>query len=226
MNYTFQFGDVLRYWPLLLEGALNTLLYSAAGMLLGLLIGVIGAVWRNSRYVPLRAIAALYVEVVRNTPLLVQLFVAFFVLPSIGISLSASQAAVLALVFNNGAYMTEIIRAGIENINRSQREAAASLGLTRWQAFRWVIILQALDWVYPAMISQFVLMMLSSSIISAIGADELTAFGSRIQSDTFRPLEVYVLCAVIYLALTFLVRGVFEAAAIALFPRRRRLKRT
>ena len=225
MDYTFHFGEVLRYWPLLVTGLVNTLLFSVVAMAGGAALGMVGAVARNARNPVLRAAAAFYVELIRKTPLLVQLFVAFFVLPSLGLRLTATQAALLALVLNNGAYMTEIVRAGLESIHNSQREAAVSLGLTTFQTFCWVTILQALDKVYPAILSQFILLMLSSSIISAIGADELTAFGSRIQSDTFRPLEVYLICALLYLGLTYLVRGALQGLALVLFPRRLALRR-
>ncbi len=226
MDYTFHFGEVLRYWPLLVTGLVNTLLFSVVAMAGGAALGMVGAVARNARNPVLRAAAAFYVELIRNTPLLVQLFVAFFVLPSLGLRLTATQAALLALVLNNGAYMTEIVRAGLESIHNSQREAAVSLGLTTFQTFCWVTILQALDKVYPAILSQFILLMLSSSIISAIGADELTAFGSRIQSDTFRPLEVYLICALLYLGVTYLVRGALQGLALVLFPRRLALRRS
>lgn len=225
MDYTFQFGEVLRYWPLLAEGALNTLKLSMVGMSIGLVVGIGGAVARNSRVPALRAVAGAYVELVRNTPLLVQLFLFFFALPSLGLRLTPTEAAMLALVFNNGAYATEIVRAGIESIHRSQIEAAAALGLSPLQTFRYIVIGQALERVYPALTGQFIILMLATSITSAIGAEELTAFGSRIQSENFRSLEVYFVCAAVYLGLTFLLRGGFTALALAAFPRRRRLGR-
>jgi polar amino acid transport system permease protein len=225
MGYTFQFGEVLRYWPLLAEGALNTLQLSLVGMSIGLVVGIGGAVARNSRFTALRAVAGGYVELVRNTPLLVQLFLFFFALPSLGLRLNPTQAAMLALIFNNGAYATEIVRAGIESIHKSQIEAAAALGLSRLQTFRYIVIGQALERVYPALTGQFIILMLATSITSAIGAEELTAFGSRIQSENFRSLEVYFVCAAVYLGLTFLLRGGFTALALAAFPRRRRLGR-
>lgn len=221
LGYTFHFGEVFAYWPLLLEGTFNTIAYSLVGMLAGLAIGILGAVWRNSRHLTLRVIAAVYVEVVRNTPMLVQLFIFFFALPSIGIRLSSTMAAALALTFNNGAYMTEIVRSGIENVHRSQREAAVSLGLTRWQTFRHVVLFQALERIYPAMIGQFTLLMLSSSLISSIGADDVTSLGARIQSMNFRAFEVYIVCGIIYLLLTFLLQAAAMLAAAVMFPRRR-----
>ena len=224
MNYVLHFGELSRFVPLLLEGAINTLLFSGAGMVAGTAIGLLGAVWRSSRNPALRLVAASYVELIRNTPLLVQLFVLFFALPSLGIRLTVTEAALLGLVLNNGAYMAEIIRAGIEDIHSGQREAAASLGLTQVQTFWSVVIPQAFDRIYPAMISQFTLLMLSSSIISAIGADELTAYGARIQSETFRSIETYLAIAALYLVLTYVVRGAAAALARWVFPRRRALR--
>lgn len=221
MGYTFQFGEVFRYWPLLVQGAINTLLFSAIAMAAGLFVGVVGASFRNSSSRILRAIAGTYVEIVRNTPLLVQLFLFFFGLPALGIRLTTAEAAILALVFNTGAYATEIVRAGIENIHRSQIEAATSLGLTRVQTFTHVVLLQALERVYPALVSQFILMMLASSVVSAVGAEELTAYGNRIQSENFRSMEVYFVIGVVYLGLTYFMRMLFALIARYLFPRRR-----
>lgn len=224
MDYTFQFGEVLRHWPLLAEGAWNTLRYSLVGMSVGVLVGVAGAAARNASSLVLRMIVGSYVELVRNTPLLVQLFIFFFGLPALGLRLDAGTAAMLALVINTGAYATEIVRAGIESVHASQREAAVSLGLSGWQTFRHIIIGQALERVYPALTSQFILLMLASSVVSAIGAEELTAFGSRIQSENFRSLEVYFVCGAVYLGLTMLLRAGFTVLARILFPRRRALR--
>jgi polar amino acid transport system permease protein len=149
------------------------------------------------------------VEFVRNTPLLIQIFIIFFGLPNMGLRLSADQAAVVALVFNFGAYATEIVRAGIEAVPRGQIEAAQSIGLTRFEIFRHVVILPALERVYPALVSQFTLLMLGSSIVSAIGANELTSAANSIQSRNFRSFEVYTIATVLYLGLAIL------------FPRRR-----
>ncbi len=225
MNYVFHFNDVLVHWPILVQGTINTIGYSLVGMVVGLGIGIIGAIWRNSQNFGLRAIATFYVELVRNTPMLVQLFLFFFALPSLGIRLTPLQAALLALVFNNGAYMTEIVRAGIESINPSQREAAVSLGLTWGQTFRYVILSQAMENIYPAMISQFIMLMLSTSLISSIGADELTSLGGRIQSLNFRSFEVFTVLGVIYLCLTLLLQRSSALVARIIFPRRRAVAR-
>jgi polar amino acid transport system permease protein len=223
VNYTFQFGALAGDWPDLLAGAGRTVLYALSGMVVGLAIGVVGAVFRNSRIAALRIGAGAYVEFVRNTPLLIQLLLIFFGLPALGLRLSADQAAIVALLFKFGAYATEIVRAGIDAIPRALIEAAHSLGLNWGEIFRHVVIMPALERVYPALVSQFTLLMLGSSIVTAIGANELTSAANSIQSRNFRSFEVYTIATLLYLALTFLFRGGFWALAQVLFPRRRQI---
>jgi polar amino acid transport system permease protein len=130
---------------------------------------------------------------------------------------------VIALVVNMGAYTTEIMRAGIESIQRTQLEAADCLGLTRLQAILHVVLLPAMERVYPALSSQFVLLMLASSITSQISAEELTAVANNVQSDTYRSFEVYIIVAAVYLALSVLYRSAFWTIGLVLFERKRRL---
>jgi len=163
------------------------------------------------------------VEAIRNTPLLVQIFIVYFGLATVGIKLSAFTAAIAALVINVGAYTSEIIRAGIESVPRSQLEAARCLALGRWQVLRHVVLPPAIERMWPALTSQYVLLMLASSITSQISTEELTAVANRVQSDTFRSVETYLIVAGAYLALSLLMRLVFWAVGIFAFPRRRRL---
>lgn len=221
MNYQFQFEFTPDDWIMLLDGAFRTLLYSSLGMVIGLSIGVVGAVWRNSHIRLLRVIAGSYVEFVRNTPLLIQLLLVFFGLPQLGLRLSADQAAIVALTFNFGAYATEIVRAGIEAVPRGQIEAGQAMGLTWLEIFRHIVILPGIERVYPALISQFTLLMLGSSITSAIGANELTSAANAIQSRNFRSFEVYTVATFAYLGLTLLFRLGFHCLGYVIFPRRR-----
>ena len=226
MNYVFQFGEVFRYWPLLAQGAAVTLALSIAGMIAGLVIGTLCALARRSENAFVRIPAASYVEVIRNTPLLVQAFIIFFGLPGLGIRLDSNIAAIIALVINNGAYTTEIVRSGIEAIHRSQFEAGLSIGMSRLQVFVYVVARPAFEKIYPALCSQFIILLLGSSVVSAIGADELTAFAHRIQSANFRSLEVYIVCMFTYLGLAFMVRGGLAAIGFSLFSYRRHIART
>jgi polar amino acid transport system permease protein len=202
MNYTFQFGDVIAARDELLEGAWLTIQLSCGAMLLGLVVAILCAGAKTSGSAPLRWLVDAYVEIIRNTPFLVQLFLIFFGLPAIGVRLDANQAALLAMVVNVGAYATEIIRAGIESIQKGQIEAGFALGLKRLQIFRYVILKPALRAVYPALTSQFILLMLSSSIVSAISADELSSAANDIQSRTFRSFEIYIVVTAIYFVLS------------------------
>ena len=166
------------------------------------------------------ALVGAYVELVRNTPFLVQVFVIFFGLPVLGgIRLEAEVCAVIALVLNGSAYAIEIVRAGIESIGHGQTEAARALGLHRLQAFRLVVLPQALRAVVPPLGSQFILLMLNSSIVSVISANELTAVAQDVQSRTFRAFEAYIVAAVIYFALSMLFSGVFAAIERFAFAR-------
>ena len=158
----------------------------------------------------LRRAVVCYVEFIRNTPFLVQVFVVYLGLPTLGIRLQAEHAAILAMTINVGAYGAEIIRAGIESIPKGQIEAAKVLGFRPLQVFRLVIFKQAIRAIYPALTSQFILLMLGTSIVSAIAVEELTATANTIQSRTFRTFEVYFVVTLIYIALALSFRAAFH----------------
>ncbi|MEM7793061.1 MAG: amino acid ABC transporter permease [Cyanobacteria bacterium P01_C01_bin.118] len=205
MGYRFQFQVIWDNWDLLLEGVFLTLQLSAAAIILGLLVGIFGALGRTSGNRFFGTLAAAYVEAIRNTPFLVQLLFIFFGISSLGPRLGNGQAALLTLTINFGAYATEIIRAGIQSIEQSQIEAGMSLGLNRSQVFRLVVLKPAIANIYPALTSQMVLLLLLSSVVSQISAEELTFVGNFLRSRTFRDFEVYSALAIIYvvLALSF-----------------------
>jgi polar amino acid transport system permease protein len=220
MGYTFRFADVFKSWEFLVEGVTLTLWLSAVTMLGGLVIGTLGACAMVYGPRKLRLAVTTYVEVIRNTPLIVQLFLVFFGLPSLGLRFDAVTASIVALVINLGAYATEIIRAGLEAIPKPQIEAGHSLGLSGFQVFRYVVMFPALRIIYPALASQFVLLMLATSVVSQISAPDLFHVASIIQSRTFRDFEVYAVVAVLYLALALLLRGLLALIHIAVFERR------
>ena len=209
MDYTFQFGPVFAAWPLLVEGVWITIQLSVLAMLLGLLVAIVCAWGKTSGPRPVRWVINAYIELIRNTPFLVQLFVFFFALPALGLRWSAYTAALTAMVVNLGAYATEIIRAGIESIPKGQIEAGLALNLKRHEIFRFVILRPALRAVYPALTSQFILLMLSSSVVSAISADDLTSVAANLQSQTFRSFEIYIVVSVIYLLLSLSFSALF-----------------
>jgi polar amino acid transport system permease protein len=223
MSYKFDFSFLVDRWPQFLEGAWLTIQLTVVAIVLGFLLGTICAVLRVYGGGVVRRVVGAYVEMIRNTPLLVQIFIVYFGIASLGLKLSAELSAIMALVINVGAYTTEIMRAGIESIGKTQLEAADCLGLTRLQTILHVVLLPAMERVFPALSSQFVLLMLASSVTSQISAEELTAVANVIQSDTFRSFEVYVVVAVVYIALSFLYRLGFWLIGRVLFVRRRRL---
>ncbi len=220
LNYRFNFRDVFAQQEFLLDGLLLTLQLSFATMAFGLVIGVTSAALRLYGPRPVRVAIATYVEVIRNTPLLVQLFLVFFGLPSLGIRLDATTASIIALTVNLGAYATEIVRAGLEAIPRAQIEAGVSLGLSPLQVFRHVVLMPALKIMYPALASQFILLMLATSVVSQISAPDLFHTASIIQSRTFRDFEVYIVVAALYLALALTFRLAFSGVYQLAFARR------
>ena len=220
---TLDFGAVVSRWPMFLDGALMTIKLAAGATLIGFVIGTFGAIARRSSVGWAQRAATTYVEVIRNTPLLVQIFLVYFGLASIGLKLPAVTVAMAALIINVGAYATEIMRAGFDSIHKGQLEAAECLALSKRQVYWHVVLLPAMERVYPALTSQFVLLMLASSVCSQISAEELTAVANFVQSDTYRPFETYILVAAAYLLLSLLMRAGFWGLGLLLFPRLRRL---
>ncbi|MEO7335474.1 MAG: amino acid ABC transporter permease [Caldimonas sp.] len=210
MNYTFQFDAVLAAWPLLLRGTWTTIQLSLIATVLGLVVAVLCAWGKTAGPKPLRFAINVYIELIRNTPFLVQLFFFFFALPAIGLRWSPYTAALTAMVVNLGAYAAEIIRAGIESIPKGQIEAGLALSLKHHQVFRLIILKPALRAIFPALTSQFILLMLSSSVVSVISADDLTSVAANLQSQTFRSFEIYIVVALIYLALAVSFSALFR----------------
>ena len=220
MTYTFQFGPVLDRLPELLAGAALTIRLSALAMVFGLLIGTACSVATVYGARPLRWAATAYVEFIRNTPFLIQLYFVFFALPHLGLRMSPNTAALVAMVVNLGAYSTEIVRAGVEAVPRGQIEAGRALGLRPFQIVRFLVLFPALKAVYPALTSQFVLAILGSSIVSAIAAEELTATANTINSQTFRSFEIYAVVTALYVAIVFGFRAAFTSVYALTFARR------
>ncbi|WP_411506768.1 amino acid ABC transporter permease [Brucella anthropi] len=207
--YNFNFAPVFASMDKLLVGAWQTIELSCAAMVLGLIVSIICAVGKTSGPKPIRFLIDVYIEIIRNTPFLVQIFFIFFGLPSAGLRLSPNSAALLALVVNFGAYGTEIIRAGIESIHKGQVEAGTALGLSKLQVFRYVIMKPALRTVYPSLTSQFIYLMLTSSVVSVISANELAAAGNDLQSATFASFEVYIVITLMYLVMSIGFSAIF-----------------
>ena len=206
MRIELDFAAVLTDWPLLLRGAAFTLGLTAVATVLGVALGIACARARTHGAAPVRALATAYVELIRNTPFIVQLFFIFFGLPSLGLRLSSETASIIAMTLNLGAYAAEIVRAGIENTPRGQLEAARSLAMTERQLFLRVVLPPALGRVWPAMVSQIVIVMLGSAVCGQIAAQELSYYTNLIMSRNFRSFEANFVAAAMYLAMAVLLR--------------------
>ena len=206
MRIQLDFAAVLAQWPLLATGVLWTLGLTAISAVIGVLAGI-GCAWaRASGPAWLKWLVGSYVELIRNTPFIVQLFFVFFGLPAAGVKLTPEIASVIAMVVNLGAYATEIIRAGIEATPRGQIEAAASLALDRWQIFTRVVLPPALKKIWPALVSQIIIVMLGSAVCGQISTPELSYAANLIQSRNFRAFEAFIVATLVYLSLSILLR--------------------
>ena len=202
----FDFGAVLAQWPLLARGVAFTVGLTVVSAVLGMALGVACAWSRTWGPRWLGALVAVYVELIRNTPFIVQLFFIYFGLPSLGVKLTPEIASVLAMVINLGAYAAEIVRAGIESTPRGQVEAGLSLAMSRVQVFVRVVLPPALSRVWPAMVSQIIIVMLGSAVCGQIATQELSYFANLIQSRNFRAFESYIVATLLYLALSIGLR--------------------
>ncbi|KQZ15011.1 polar amino acid ABC transporter permease [Mesorhizobium sp. Root554] len=220
MHYQFDFGWVADYYPVFLKGIWITLELTFVATVLGVLVGIACAWARTQGPAWLRPLPIAYIELIRNTPFIIQLFFIFFGLPGLGFSLSGMEAALLAMVVNLGAYSAEIVRAGIQATPRGQFEAGSSLGMNRLQVFRHVVLVPALQRIWPALSSQAIIVMLGSAVVSQIAAEDLTFAANYIQSRTFRAFEAYFISTAIYLLLAIALRYVLAGIGSLIFPRR------
>ena len=206
MKITLDFAAVLSQWPLLAKGVLYTAGLTLISAVIGVIVGIVCAWVRAWGPAWGKWIVGAYVETIRNTPFIIQLFFIFFGLPSLGVRLSPELASVIAMIINLGAYATEIIRAGIESTARGQIEAAASLAMTRAQIFTRVVLPPALARVWPALVAQIIIVMLGSAVCGQISTEELSFAANLIQSRNFRAFESFIVATLIYLALAIALR--------------------
>lgn len=211
MGYALDFGWLNDAVSLIASGATMTIFLIAVSAIAGIVLSILGAAARRSRHAVLRQGIAGYVELIRNTPFLVQLFFIFFGLPSLGIRLDPVVAAILAMTLNMTAYTTEIVGAGLDAVPRGQREAALALGLRPRVVFIKIVLPQALKVIYPALTSQIVIMMLESAVVSQIAVRELTYEADMLQARTFRAFETYLIVTLVYLAMSIGLRRLLIA---------------
>lgn len=208
MGYELKFRSIWKNMDMIWEGVRYTLTVSLIAVLIGILLGIIAAACRTSRIKVLSALAAVYIEAIRNTPLLVQLWLFYFGLTQFGINLPALTCGIMALGINSGAYAAEIIRAGFESVDQGLLDAAASLGFTPWLTLRKLKIPLAIRAVLPSLGNNVIQCLLASSLLSVLGVNELTNQALRLSSKTYRTFESFIVVAVLYVVMTFAYLGV------------------
>jgi arginine/lysine/histidine transport system permease protein len=212
------FSFIFDYYPYYISGAINTIIMAFFTVLFGVVIGIVVALMKISDNKLSRFAAAAYIEFIRGTPLIVQIYIIFFMpfnFPSVmigGVDTARFIPGIIALSINSGAYVAEIIRAGIQAIDKGQMEAARSLGLTHTMAMRYIILPQAIRNILPALGNEFVVVIKESSIVSVIGIAELMYSASIIRGAIFRPMEPLLITAAIYFILTFTLSKVLGVA--------------
>lgn len=198
------FSFIPRILPSLLQGASVTLWLTAASVSVGFLIGSFMGIMASGVNKPLKIISTVYINVIRGTPLLVQIFLVYFGIPPLlGISMPSNVAAILALSLNSGAYVGEIVRGGIISVDKGQYEAAFSLGLNRKFTMLHVIFPQAFRRIVPMLGNEFIAMLKDSSLVAVISMEELLRKGQLAVSRTFRPFEIYIVITLMYLVMTY-----------------------
>ena len=217
MDYEFDFMGVSPYYNEIIKGIQLTIGITVLTTVLGIFLGILGVSIKVGNNKFLQNIVGSFVEIFRNTPFIVQLFFIFFGLPALGLKLTAVEAGIIAMVLNLAAYSTEIIRAGVESIGKGQWEAGKTMGLRWSQTFIHIILPQAFTKISPALISQCIIVMLGSSVLSQISVEELTFSANFIQSRTFLSFESYFIVAGIYLVLAIIMRFILTRISEKLF---------
>lgn len=202
LDYTFHWQVVWKKLPDLLEGAILTLELTVLSSVIGLLIASLLVIWQKSENIFFRNFTKTWISIARNTPALLQIYIAYFGLGSFGIHLSSYAAVLGAIAFNNAGYMTEILRGGFESISKNQSQAAKGLGFNKFQTYVYVIYPQVLKTVFLPMTNQFIWAMMGTSLGIIIGLQELTGMTTFLQSQTFRPFEFYFIAALIYIVIS------------------------
>lgn len=216
-DYTFQWRVVLRHWPELLQAGILTLQITILSIVIGLTIAAALAVFRDSKNPILRDFAIVWIALARNTPALLQIYMAYFGLGALGIHLSPYTSVLGAIAFNNAGYLAEILRGGFASVPPSQKLAARGIGLNAYQAYVYVTLPQVLRAVFLPIVNQIIWAMLGTSLGMIIGLQELTGMTTFLQSQTFRPFEFYFVAACIYLVIAKIATGSAHLIAARMF---------
>ena len=208
MLEVFNFRVILEYMPLYLQCFWITVWLSAVSLVGALAVGIIACSMRLSRFGPISRLAGIYIETIRSTPLLAQLYFFYFGLPSLGIGVTEYTTGILALTLNSGAYLAEIIRAGIVSVSAGQVEAGIASGLSYVQRMRYIILPQAIGVTIPPILGQAIVLVKDSALLSLISLTELTRAGQLMTSERFMPAEGYLTTAVFYLMIYYCLKAI------------------
>ena len=208
MSYTLQFGQVWGFLPYLAAGAWISLQIAFLAFLGGMVLGLLGAMGKSFGPNWVKRLIQVYVVFFTNTPQLVQIYFLYFALPDLGVLLSSYEAVLIGMTLNAGAYLTEIQRAGFESVHRNELDAAETLGMSRWQSVRYVILPHIMRVLFPPLSNHYILMTLGTSMAAIFGVEELTGRAFNVNAETFRSIEVFSLTA-----------GLYVSALLALFGR-------
>lgn len=206
----FNFRVIFEYLPLFLTGLKSTFLISIVSIMLALLVGIIACACRISGIKSIKYPAIAYIEIIRSTPLLVQIYFLYFGLPTLGIRVPEIQTGILALTLNSGAYIAEIIRAGINSVDDGQIEAGISSGLNYLQRMRFIILPQALGVTVPPLLGQSIVLVKDSALLSLISVMELTRCGQTMTSERFMPSEGFFTVAFFYMCIYFCLKALAD----------------
>lgn len=223
MAYTIDFGVILARLPYLLGGAWLSLQIAFLAFCGGMVIGLFGAMAKTYAGAWLRRLVDAYVSGFTNTPQLVQIYFIFFALPDWGILFSPYYAVLIGMTLNAGAYLTQIQLTGFASVHRAEIEAADTLGFTRLQSVRYVILPHIMRTLFPPLSNLYILMTLGTSMAAVFGVEELTGRAFNLNSETFRSIEVFLVAAVIYIVITFVATFLLAGVGRRLFRARMNL---
>lgn len=202
----FNLRIIWEYMPFFLQGLRNTFLISIVSIFLALIVGIVACACRLSPWKLLRGVSIFYIESIRSTPLLVQIYFFYFGLPTLGIRVPELQTGIIALMLNSGAYIAEIVRAGITSVDTGQIEAGISSGLNYFQRMRFIVLPQALGVTVPPLLGQSIVLVKDSALLSLISVMELTRCGQVLTSERFMPTEAFLTVAFFYLCIYFCLK--------------------
>ena len=223
MSYTLQFGQVWGYLPYLAAGAWISLQIAFFAFLGGMVLGLLGAMGKSFGPAWVKKLIQGYVVFFMNTPQLVQIYFLYFALPDAGILLSSYEAVLIGMTLNAGAYLTEIQRAGFESVHENELDAAETLGMSRWQSVRYVILPHIMRVLFPPLSNHYILMTLGTSMAAIFGVEELTGRAFNVNSETFRSIEVFTLTAGLYVVITLIASILLALIGRHLFRARMRI---